>query len=260
MKKLLLYLLFHLALQAYSQQVFQLATPMLKYESAFFKDSTSFSIQFNQPGAEVRYTLNGKEPTVNDLLYSKPVKITKQTLVKVKAFGKSFLPSATAEIEFVKDGKAIARMDFTKPHEQYSSSKKDILFDDTGGSLHFRNGTWLGYNSDTVEVLIHLQKVEQINTVLVDLLQDESSWIFLPQQIQLYYYDEQQKLFVQAADEQQLFEQQAPRRTVSKKVAVKRKVKTNKLKLVLLPVTPIPDWHAGKGNHAWLFIDEIKVY
>jgi hypothetical protein len=32
------------------------------------------------------------------------------------------------------------------------------------------------------------------------------------------------------------------------------------LKLVLLPLKIIPAWHPAKGNHAWLFIDEIKVY
>lgn len=260
MRKFLIYLLFCVASTAQGQQLFQLATPMLKYESAFFNDSTSFSIVFDQPGTEVRYTLNGKEPTVNDLLYKKPVSITKQTLVKVKAFGKAFLPSETTTLLFVKDGKPISDIQFSKPHEQYSTNKKDILFDNVGGSLNFHNGTWLGYNSDTVEVLIHLQKKEQVSKVLIDLLQDEGSWIFLPQQLQVYCYDEKQQAFVLAANEQQLFEQQSPRRTVSKKVAVATKFKTNKLKLVLLPVKYIPGWHAGKGNHAWLFIDEIKVY
>ena len=39
-----------------------------------------------------------------------------------------------------------------------------------------------------------------------------------------------------------------------------QKINTQKLKLVLLPLKKIPDWHNGKGNHGWLFIDEIKVY
>src|ERR1700741_4505489 len=76
----------------YGQPAFQFAPPMLKYESAFFSGTTSFEVIFNQPGAEIRYTLNGNEPTEKDALYSAPVRINKKTTVKVKAFGKTFLP------------------------------------------------------------------------------------------------------------------------------------------------------------------------
>ncbi len=36
----------------FSQALFQLAPPMLKYKSGFFSGSTSFEITFNQPGAD----------------------------------------------------------------------------------------------------------------------------------------------------------------------------------------------------------------
>ncbi|RXK59909.1 hypothetical protein ESA94_12730 [Lacibacter luteus] len=244
----------------YSQQLFQLAPPLLKYQSAFFEGSSSVEIMFEQPGAEVRYTLNGKEPTANDLLYVKPLRITKQTTLKAKAFGKNFLPSETVQALFIHDGKKIAAMDFSKPNEKYSSSIANILFDNTGGLLNIHNGTWLGYNNDTVTITIQLQKKEKISSVVIDMLQDEASWIFLPAQMLLYYYDEQQQRFLPAHKEQFSFEKQSPKQTVAKLIRLKQQLQTDKLKLVLLPLQQIPDWHAGKGNHAWLFIDEIKAY
>ena len=35
-------------------------------------------------------------------------------------------------------------------------------------------------------------------------------------------------------------------------------VKTAKLLIKINTVKHIPGWHPGKGNHAWMFIDEIK--
>ena len=184
-KEMLLSFLLLTGSQLCAQQLFQLAPPLLKYQSVFFEGSISVEIMFNQPGVEVRYTLNGKEPTANDLLYKKPVHIAKQTMLKTKAFGKKFLASETVEALFIQDGKKIAGISFSTPSEQYSSANTNILFDNTGGLLNIHNGTWLGYNTDTVTITIHFEQKEKISSVLIDMLRDEASWIFPPEQMQV---------------------------------------------------------------------------
>lgn len=59
-----------------------------------------FSTPFNlllttaQPGAIIRYTLNGSEPTlVNGLTYTAPLTLTKTTIVRAATFASGFLPS-----------------------------------------------------------------------------------------------------------------------------------------------------------------------
>jgi hypothetical protein len=34
-------------------------------------------------------------------------------------------------------------------------------------------------------------------------------------------------------------------------------VKKRYLKVVVVPVPKLPDWHKGKGNKGWIFVDEI---
>ena len=259
-KRLLFLFSFFVVQDCLSQPLFQLAPPMLKYKSAFFSRTTSFEVIFNQPGAEVRYTLNGNEPTVSDALYSSAVSITKKTTLKVKAFGKDFLPSETVSAQFIKDGKEIKQVSFSKPNEYYAKSNPDILYDNTGGILNYRSGGWLGYDSDTVIISVDLKKKETINTVLISLLQDENSWIFLPEQILVYYYNDKQKAFVPAGKETFVHENPGPKQNQMREIIPSQKIKTDKLRLVLFPLKKIPDWHQGKGNHGWLFIDEIKVY
>ena len=112
MKQLVPFLSVFFYLQSYGQPLFQLAPPMLKYQSAFFKDNISFEVVFNQPGAEVHYTLNGNDPTENDPVFAGVVPVTKKTVVKVKAFGKNFLPSETVSATFISDGKPIKKIQF----------------------------------------------------------------------------------------------------------------------------------------------------
>lgn len=257
-KSLLLFFLFFVQ-YSFGQQQFQLAVPLLKYNSTFFSGSTSVQMIFDQPGAEIYYTLNGKEPTQNDRLYKAPLIITARTIVKAKAFGNFFLPSETSTAEFIKAGKMIRQINFSTPNEKYTSNKADILNDNVGGNTSFTNGEWLGYNNDTVEINIDLDKKEIIRSVLVNILQDENSWIFLPGQILVYYLDKQ-KTFLPAGKEIFFSESQSPKQCSAKEIIFSSKIKTDKLKLILLPLKKIPDWHPGKGNHGWLFIDEIKVY
>jgi len=214
---------------------------------------------FDQPGAEIYYTVNGKEPTRNDLLYKEPLIVTARTVVKAKTFGKDFLSSETSVVEFINAGKMIRQISFSKPNEKYTGNKTDILNDNIGGNTNFNNSEWLGYNNDTVEINIDLAKKETIHSVLISILQDENSWIFLPGQILVYYLDKQ-KTFLPAGKEIFFSESKSPKQCFAKEIIFSSKIKTDKLKLIMLPLKKIPDWHPGKGNHAWLFIDEIKVY
>ncbi|WP_276500788.1 chitobiase/beta-hexosaminidase C-terminal domain-containing protein [Terrimonas pollutisoli] len=246
--------------KSFGQQKFQLAPPMLKYESGFFSGKTSFEVIFNQPGAEVRYTLNGNEPTQKDFLYSKAVSITKKTLVKVKAFGNDFLPSETVTASFITEGKKIKQAIYSKPNESYANSKANILIDNIGGQVNYRSGSWVGFDNDTVTIDIELQKKEKVSKVLISVLQNEKSWIFLPEQILAYYYNEQQKAFLSLGKETFQFDEPGPKQVNIREINLSTAIKTKQLKLVFFPLKKIPAWHGGKGNHGWLFLDEIKVY
>ena len=239
---------------------FQLAPPMLKYQSAFFSGSTSLEVLFNQPGATIHYTLNGKEPTQKDPVYTTAIPINKKTVAKVKAFGNLFLPSETESATFIKDGKAIGKILFSKPNEYYANSKPDILHDNIGGITNYRSGTWLGYDSDTVTITIDLLKKEIISTILIDLLQDENGWIFLPEQVLAYYYNEKQNTYTQLGRQEFSHSVAGPKQCYILEISPAQKIATEQLKLVFSPLKKIPDWHQGKGKHGWLFIDEIKVY
>ena len=95
---------------------------------------------------------------------------------------------------------------------------------------------------------------------MISLLQDEKSWIFLPEAIFVYYYDDAQKNYRPVGNEIFSHTEPGAKQSSIREIKPGSHISSQKLKLVLLPLKKIPEWHNGKGNHAWLFIDEIKVY
>jgi len=244
----------------FCQQSFQLAPPLLKYKSGFFTGSTNVELLFRQPGAVVRYTLDGKEPNEQDLLYTKPITINKNCTVKAKSFGANFSPSETVSASFLKDGKTIEKIEFSKPNPAYANSAKNVLNDNLGGIPDFHHQNWLGFNSDTVDIWVHLQKKEVIQSVLLNFLQDNKSWIFLPEKVLLYGYNDQTKAYVKIGEEVYKSDQLVAKDCSAQNIKLAKKFKTNLIHLRLCTLKKMPDWHASKGEHAHLFIDELKVY
>ena len=55
----------------------------------------------SEPGAAIRYTLDGTVPTTSDLLYEKPLQLTGPTILRAKAFEPGFTKSITSQGIFI---------------------------------------------------------------------------------------------------------------------------------------------------------------
>src|SRR6187200_640882 len=109
MQKFFILILFFSCLNASAQDSFQLAKPLVKYESVFFKDSAKLELKFAQPGAKIYFNIFNRLPTgpfpevtEKSSLYKKPF-VLKQPFntVRVKIFAKGFIPSETIQYSFV---------------------------------------------------------------------------------------------------------------------------------------------------------------
>lgn len=262
MKKLFLPLLLFLVFSCcYAQQQFQLAPPILKYGSAFFTTSAAASLKFAQPGTQIFYTLNNKEPTQQDAIYTKPILINKSlTTLKAKVFGIGFLPSETVQATFIKDGLKIRSVEQSAVNERFPGNGPETLFDNEGGIADMHNKNFLGYQQDSIEIRVVLKKKEKIKSVLFDFLSDHGSWIFLPHEIEVYYFNDN-------ANAYQFFAKKVIADTLSNGSATifeiikgSKKIKAGKLKIIIEPLQSMPAGHPGQGKQSWLFIDEIKIY
>ena len=246
----------------FAQDTFQLAPPVLNYSAAFFLNKTTVKIKFAQSATAVHYTLNNQAPTIKDAVYTKPVVIKNNfTTLQAKAFGNNFYPSATAVVTFIKTGKAIQNVQQTNPNPKYPGLGINTLIDNKGGIAQLGSNTWMGYNCDTVTIQLHLAKQETINKVLLNFLQDEGSWVFLPDEIIVHWFDKSTNNFKQLGKEKLVADTASPGSHCNYRIIqTKDKIKTNTILINIIVKKNIPSWHPAKGEHAWMFIDEIKVY
>src|SRR4051812_24542493 len=173
-----------------AQQVFQLAPPLLRYQTVFFKKEMTVPITFAQRGTEIRYTTNGEELTAQSKLFQKPILVNHTiTTIKAKTFGAAFQPSETAQATFIKDGLQIDSINASKPEAPYNGNGAKTLFDNEGGVLDSHNKNWMGYRQDSVVLTVFLHQKTEVHSVLLHFLEDTGSWIFLPQHLQVYYQD-----------------------------------------------------------------------
>lgn len=262
MRSFFLFLFLLNILQLKAQDIFQLAPPLLKYNSIFFSKSMQLDILFAQPGATVHYTLDGKEPSEKTTLYKKPLFFTKSyTTLKARSFAPGYRPSETITISFIKSGRDYSIGEQTNPSDKYIGEGPNTLNDNKGGFATLGSKTWLGYNTDTVNYVLQFGKKVMIKELLFDFLQNEGSWVFLPERIQVFYKEainQPYKLFGEEIFE--IIGPAAGARCEQRKITGKKTVSAQSVQVRIVPIKKIPDWHAAKGEHAWLFIDEIKVY
>lgn len=246
----------------YAQDSLQLTPPLIKYHSIFFSKKISVELAFAHPNTTIHYTLNEQVPTIADPIYKKPIRIQNNlTTIKAKVFGDSFLPSETATATFIQAGKKIESIVQTPPNPKYVGSGSNTLIDLKGGNTAIGASTWLGYNCDTVKIELTLTKPQWIESLLFNFLQNESAWIFLPDEISVKWYNQQLDVFQFFGKESIVSMAQVNGAHLNYKMLnTPKKVMTNKFLIDIVVKKQIPDWHPAKGSHAWMFIDEIKVY
>ena len=262
MKSIIVLFLLYIPYPLFAQDTFQLAPPLLKYSSVFFADKTTVEIKFAQRGTVVHYILNNREPAGQDPVYTKPITIKNNfTTLKAKAFGNNFRPSETVAVTFIKEGKSIQSIKQTPPGTKYPGTGTNTLIDNKGGIEQLSSNTWMGYNCDTVAVTMDMGKLQKVNKVLLNFLQSENGWVFLPDEIIIYWFDNKSNSFRMFGNEKLFTEKETSGSHCNYRIiTAKNKIRTNKILINILVKKIIPPWHPAKGEHAWMFIDEIKVY
>jgi hypothetical protein len=76
-----------------------LAAPTVSPGAGTYVGSVSVTLQAF-PGATIRYTTNGTEPTSSSALYAGPIALAATTTLKAKAFQADWTPSATASTTY----------------------------------------------------------------------------------------------------------------------------------------------------------------
>jgi hypothetical protein len=247
--------------QASAQDTFQLAPPLLKFPSIFFERSVQVSAEFKQPESAIHYTLNGYIPTEESPVFDKPVSIQKPvTKLSVRTFAKGYLPSEMVQVNFYKMGKKAKTLRVPLPHPKYLGTGNTALQDGLGGNTDHNSKTWLGYQ-DSVMMEIEFGDKIALEQFMINTLENQNAWIFQPSSISVYGWD---YLFGRwrpiGGSRPDSAEKQPDVRCAMQTVNIQKPIKTDRYRLIIRSLQEIPGWHSGKGQPAWLFIDELILH
>ena len=236
-----------------------LQPPVISSAEVRFSQPLSITITSQQP-CDIRYTLDGSEPTETSERYTAPFTIGTTTVVKARAFAKDMPPSFTATRKFNYD--YIVKTSFSrKANTPYNVGTDTILFDGEKGSVDELTRGWLGFSGTPVVTTVQLAKTIDVENVTLRYAHAPSTWAFAPQQVVLAFSTDGQTysdsitvaIPFDSADQTE----ETPR-VVQLQVPVGKKG-VGYMKIIPQTIGSIPAWHRAKGLKPWLLMDEIEI-
>ncbi len=243
-------------------QPFQLAQPVLLNDTPFFTDSVVIRMHFDLEGAEIRYTLDGKQPDRHSALYTGPITMHERCVLLAKAFHPDFQASEARIMSFIKVDAAYlpvkAELLFG-PSPKYPGQGAATLMDLEKGHADFSDGRWLGFYGVNLEYTFFLKESLPAKKLMVSVLSAPGSWIFPPYGVQVWALKDTSHDFEKVAEQRypKLSSNSLPMEEKMLTVTFPKECTAGYWKVVVENYGPLPDWHPGKGQPAWLFVDEI---
>jgi arylsulfatase len=141
------------------------------------------------------------------------------------------------------------------PAKRYDAHGASSLIDGALGSFDFLDGKWLGFRENDIDLTIDLGEIKSITQISARFLLNQTSWIFLPGEVEIsvsrdnikfntifrkFYENDIQDLKVDVRE-----------------IGLKPKVEARFIRLKAKGIGELPEWHPGRGETGWLFMDEV---
>ncbi|MCK4956281.1 MAG: chitobiase/beta-hexosaminidase C-terminal domain-containing protein, partial [Candidatus Cloacimonetes bacterium] len=231
--------------------------PGIKISNQIQNGKIYATISSNFQNPEIRYTLDGTEPTKDSPLYTKPFIISQTCTITAARFIDN-KPYSIARHD-VFSHKAIGKkVLYNTNYLKYEGGGELALVNGLQGNNDFKNNNWQGFIANNMDVIIDLGKQTEINEISINFLEDLHSWIFLPTNIK-FETSQDGKDFKSI----KTFNTEKPshyrKTSIRQFIANSQKNKARYIRIFAKNPKFCPKWHRGDGGKTWIFVDEIIV-
>jgi hexosaminidase len=208
---------------------------------------------------DIRYTLDGSEPTAESRAYAGSLDLKKSAVVKAGVFAGGRLRGPVTETAFMAHP-ALGRTPILQfPYrERYAAGGPGGLVDGLKGGKSHTDGRWQGFEGDDLVATIDLGKKKKIRAVEIGFLQNTASWIFFPRSVEVAVSDDGTNFRVAASVAFPVRDEAGGALTETVRPAIEN-VRARFVRVTAASIKTCPEGHAGAGEKAWLFSDEIVV-
>ncbi|MBS4042784.1 MAG: GH92 family glycosyl hydrolase [Chitinophagaceae bacterium] len=224
-----------------------------------FVDSTLVTINLvknsNQLNNIIYFTLN------NDSFkkYTSPFFIKENSMVKAYVSNSKSTSNQSIAYFYKRPHNYSIQLN-CKYNKQYTADGDDGIIDGQYGYVDWRKGGWQGYQAQDFEAIIDMKEVKSLSEISANFLQDTRSWILFPTKVEFYTSNDNIKFTLV-----QTLENNIPANDYtiqSQKLKFKSQNENLFARYIKIKATnfgKLPEWHAGKGDDAFIFIDEIEI-
>ncbi len=239
--------------------ILQLSPPVLLNEEDILITKTALRLKHYIQGATIRYTTDGSEPdSLHSPVYKEGISIEGNTLVKAKAYKTGWFSSPVMTKRFYQAIHTPDSIFFLTPPDKSYSGTPAILVNKQLGTTNFRDGSWLAWRQTNMETVLYFDKPTTVNNVTLSMLIDINSYLMPPQTVQVWGGDDINTLKRLSS----IIPQQPTKDTPTYQDGIECKFSPTTvryLKIIATPVQRLPQWHQGKGDKGWFFVDEVFV-
>lgn len=229
--------------------------PFIAKGDVAFKGETQVVLENVDKEATIYYTINESEFKK----YNNPFIIKEPRTLKVYS-EKNSTKSATITTKFYKIDPNISIKLETEYANQYNAGGNNALIDGIIGTQDFRTGTWQGYWNEDVVATVDLGKSKDLNTISINFLQDQGSWIFYPTEVECLVSLDGVNF---KSIEKRTIDATIPFENAEIKQVRFKQPKTHYryIKIIAKKLGKLPKWHLGyeHDGRSWLFVDEIII-
>lgn len=208
-------------------------------------------------GAPIYYTLDGTSPTERSARYSGPILLTRSATLKAVTMWDTTLSAEISSARFVQCITLQSASFAVPPSDKYRGDGVETIIDGKRGSVDFNDKRWLGFHGDDVEVVVDLGRERSLRELSIGFLQQQGSWIFLPKTVSAFVSSDNKEWKSLAGQTNPV--SQSERVLVKDFLFTASGTQARFVRFSAANIGICPSWHAGAGDKAWLFVDEVIV-
>lgn len=230
--------------------------PYFNYGSKTFENKSLVEIKSINKEDLINYKTIGSNETFAN--YINRLEFIKTTNIFAQSENNGVLSfTETAELIKIPAGKTIKLK--TKYSPQYTAGGDIALINMLRGGSDFKTGNWQGYYGTDIEAEIDLGKVLEIHKIGMGFLQDENSWIFMPEWVE-FETSENGVDFQKSGKINNTINPKSSGGIIEDfELQFEKTIKVRFIKVFAKNRGTCPEWHKGMGNKSWIFADEVWV-
>jgi alpha-N-acetylglucosaminidase len=233
----------------------------ISISSTFDSTRKELAISLNSTKNDViiRYTSDGTEPVNTSAVYAEAIGAGQSTIIKARGFRNGNPYGKSTEMIFHPHkafGKSVQLRNPYSP--KYTGGGTYGLTDCQFGSTNFHDGRWQGFQGDDVEAVIDLGKEMEVKMVSINCLQNTGAWIFFPASVE-FSISEDGVEFSAPVNIVNDVPNDKEGKIIKSFSASVGEGEARYIKVKAKSIGTCPPGHAGAGQKAWTFVDEITV-